>query len=118
MATIRKRGNSYQIRVYSGRDIAGRPIQTTRSWSPPAGMTKRETEAELAKIVAEMETAVEHAQTSQFTAQTPFQEFAAYWVRTSDLAPRTRKDYLDSVSYTHLLSMYLPGCGRCGIAGS
>ena len=95
MATIRKRGNSYQIRVYSGRDIAGRPIQTTRSWSPPAGMTKRETEAELAKIVAEMETAVEHAQTSQFTAQTPFQEFAAYWVRTSDLAPRTRKDYLD-----------------------
>lgn len=94
MATIRKRGNSYQIRVYSGRDIAGRPIQTTRSWSPPAGMTKRETETELAKIVAEMETAAEHAQTSQFTAQTPFGEYAAYWVRVSRLAPSTRSGYM------------------------
>ena len=38
MATVRKRGKSYQIRVSCGYDIAGKQIVKTLNWTPPDGL--------------------------------------------------------------------------------
>ena len=47
MATIRKRGDSYQIRVSSGYDSQYRQVVRTKTWKPTPGMTARQVENEL-----------------------------------------------------------------------
>ena len=47
MATIRKRGKSYQIRVSCGYDIAGKQIVKALNWTPPDGMGARQLKKEL-----------------------------------------------------------------------
>lgn len=46
MANIRKRGNSYQIRVSCGYDTKGNQVSKTMTWKPPEGMTERQAEKE------------------------------------------------------------------------
>ena len=47
MATIRKRGNSYQIRVSVGYDTKGNHKEQAMTWKPAEGMTERQIEKEL-----------------------------------------------------------------------
>lgn len=47
MATIKKRGNSYLIRVYYGYDINHKQIEHSMTWKPPKGMTPRQIEKEV-----------------------------------------------------------------------
>lgn len=47
MATIRKRGNSYQIRVSCGYNTADEQIIQTKTWKPDAKMTAKQIEKEL-----------------------------------------------------------------------
>lgn len=47
MATVRQRGNSYQIIVSCGYDSAGKQIKHTLTWKPAPGMTKKQIEKEL-----------------------------------------------------------------------
>lgn len=47
MATVRKRGKSYQIRVSCGYDIAGKQIVKTLNWTPPEGLGARQLKKEL-----------------------------------------------------------------------
>ena len=47
MATVRKRGKSYQIRVSCGYDIAGKQIVKTLNWTPPDGLGARQLKKEL-----------------------------------------------------------------------
>lgn len=49
MANIRKRGDSYQIRVSLGYDTKGHQIFKTMTWKPPKGMTPRQAEKEAYK---------------------------------------------------------------------
>ena len=49
MANIRKRGNSYQIRVSCGYDTKGNQVSKTMTWKPPEGMTERQAEKEAYK---------------------------------------------------------------------
>lgn len=44
MATIRKRNNSYQIRVSCGYNVKGEQITKTTTWKPAPNMTKRQIE--------------------------------------------------------------------------
>ena len=44
MANIRKRGNTYQIRVSCGYDTKGEQIMQTMTWKPPEGMTAKQAE--------------------------------------------------------------------------
>lgn len=46
MATVRKRGNSYRIRVYHGYDITGKQIVRSKTWVPPAHMTEKQAKKE------------------------------------------------------------------------
>ena len=47
MATITKRGQSYQIRVSCGYDVDGKQIRRIRTWRPDAGMSERQIQKEL-----------------------------------------------------------------------
>ena len=47
MANIRKRGNTYQIRVSCGYDTKGELIMQTMTWKPPEGMTPKQAEKEV-----------------------------------------------------------------------
>lgn len=47
MANIRKRGNSYQIRVSAGYDALGRQVVRSMTWKPEPGMSERQVSAEL-----------------------------------------------------------------------
>ena len=55
MAYIRKRGNSYQIRVSCGMDDNGEQIEQTMTWKPDPGMTEKQTEKEVQRIAFEFE---------------------------------------------------------------
>ena len=55
MATIRKRGNSYQIRVFCGSDIYGKKIIHSMTWKPDEKRTQRQIEKELNKIAVQFE---------------------------------------------------------------
>lgn len=47
MATIRKRGTSYQIRVSCGADVNGKKIIESMTWKPEPNMTPKQIEKEL-----------------------------------------------------------------------
>lgn len=47
MATIRKRGDSYQIRVSTGYDTKGNHKEQAMTWKPEPGMTQRQIEKSL-----------------------------------------------------------------------
>ena len=47
MANIRKRGNTYQIRVSCGYDVRGVQQFQSKTWKPDEGMTPKQIEKEL-----------------------------------------------------------------------
>ncbi len=47
MATIRQRGNSYQIRVSCGYDADGNQVEQSMTWKPDRKMTPKQLEKEL-----------------------------------------------------------------------
>lgn len=49
MATVRKRGESYQIRVSCGLNSQGKQIIKTYTWKPAPGMTAKQIEETLEK---------------------------------------------------------------------
>ncbi len=55
MATIRQRGNSYQIRVSCGTDIYSKKIVESMTWKPDENMTPRQIEKELNRVVVHFE---------------------------------------------------------------
>lgn len=55
MAYIRKRGDSYQIRVSCGMDDKGDQVERTMSWKPDPRMSERQAEKEVQKIALEFE---------------------------------------------------------------
>ena len=76
MATIRKRGNSYQIRVSCGYDTSGNQVVQTMTWKPADGMNKKQVEKELQKQAILFE---DKCMKGQVTANIKFQDFAEQW---------------------------------------
>ena len=76
MATTRKRGNSYQIRVSVGYDTKGNQVVRTKTWKPSAGMTARQIEKELLKQAIMFE---EQCLKGVVTTDIKFEEFADRW---------------------------------------
>ncbi len=73
MATVRKRGNTYQIRVSCGYDTKGNQIIQTKSWKPDEGMTSKQIEKELQRQTVLFE---ESCKIGQTTASVKFETFA------------------------------------------
>ena len=55
MATIRKRGNSYQIRVSCGYDTKGNQVEQSMTWKPDRKMTEKQIEKELNRVAVKFE---------------------------------------------------------------
>ena len=76
MATIRKRGNTYQIRVSCGYDSKGNQVIQTTSWKPEPNMTARQAEKEVQKQAMLFEN---KCLKGQITANVKFEDFAEQW---------------------------------------
>ena len=76
MATIRKRGNTYQIRVSCGYDTIGNQVIQTTTWKPEPNMTARQAEKEVQKQAMLFE---EKCLKGQITANVKFETFAEQW---------------------------------------
>lgn len=76
MANIRKRGNTYQIRVSCGYDTNGKQISQTTTWKPNEGMTPKQIEKEVQRQAWLFE---EKCLKGQVTATVKFEEFAEQW---------------------------------------
>ncbi len=78
MATIRKRGNSYQIRVSVGYDTKGAHLEQTMTWKPNDKMTPKQIEKELNRQAVMFE---EACLKGQVTAPVKFQDYAEEWFK-------------------------------------
>ena len=76
MATIRKRGDSYQIRVSDGYDAKGNHKEQSMTWKPPDGMTEKQIQKELNRQVVMFE---EKVRCGFKTAAVKFEELAEEW---------------------------------------
>ena len=77
MATIRKRGNSYQIRVSCVYDTNGNHKEQSMTWKPEKGMTERQIQKELNRVAVNFEEACSHG----YKAAVKFQDFAEQWFK-------------------------------------
>lgn len=76
MATIRKRGNAYQIRVSVGYDTKGNHKEQAMTWKPPEGLTDRQIQKELNRQAVMFEDACNRG----FTAKAvKFEELCEEW---------------------------------------
>ncbi len=76
MATIRKRGDSYQIRVSVGYDTKGKHKEQSITWKPDEGMTERQIQKELNRQAVMLEEACMHGYKAKAVK---FQELAEEW---------------------------------------
>lgn len=93
MATIRKRGHSYQIRVSCGYDTNGNQVEQSMTWKPEPGMTEKQIEKELNRQAVLFE---EACLNGHITAAIKFQDFSEQWFREYaeiKLKPQTIRSY-------------------------
>lgn len=76
MATIKKRGDSYLIRVSCGYDINGNHKEQSFTWKPDEGMSKKQIEKELNRQAVMFEEACNHGYKA---SAVKFQELAEEW---------------------------------------
>lgn len=76
MATARKRGNAYQIRVSLGYDLYGKQIIKSTTWTPPPEMTKQEIRKELERHKIQFE---DECFRTPDVSNIKFEPFAEHW---------------------------------------
>lgn len=107
MATVRKRGNTYQIRVSCGYDSGGKQIEKSMTWTPPLNMTKRQIEKELERQMILFE---EKCRAGQFLdGNITFSEFAERWFK--DYAENQLKSRTVT-RYKELMQRIIPAIGH------
>ena len=80
MASIRKRGNTYQITVSAGRDITGRQLIETATFVPDKTKTPKQQQKDLDAFVYEFEQKVKNNQRLQGDKVT-LAAFSEYWLK-------------------------------------
>lgn len=78
MATIRKRGKSYQIRVSCGYDVNGNQVERSMTWKPDPKMTEKQIEKELQRQAVLFE---ESCMNGHVNSTVKFQEFTEQWFK-------------------------------------
>ena len=91
MATIKKRGNSYLFRVFSGYSVAGKQIETSKTWRIPQGMSDKQAEKEALRLAVLFEEECRGGATSSGTVKFDtfftqwFDEFATLTIKASTM---------------------------------
>lgn len=121
MATIRKRGKSYEITVSCGYDVTGKQIRRTKTYTPDEKMTAKQIEKEVQRQAVLFEEQCNNGQV--MNGNIKFADFANDWFKhkKNDLRPKTYARYLsmlprinaaighmrlDRIQPTHLLTFY------------
>jgi len=134
MATARKKGRGFEIRVHCGYDTNGRKISKSKIWVPDRNYTPKQLEKELERQKIIFEDEVKYGKCSNGNVK--FQTFADMWIEQyaeKQLAPSTIDRYkellvrinkaighirLDALTPLHLNSFYRnleePGIKKCG----
>lgn len=108
MATYRKRGDSYQIRVYAGRDKDGKDLYKSTTFRPDPGMNEKQVERALKKAMADFERRVQTGEI--LDGRTTFEELVETWFK--EIAPQTIVQNTAD-NYRLLLNLYvLPAIGH------
>lgn len=76
MASIRKKNNSYEVRVSCGYDVNGKQKFQQMTWKPAEGMTKKQIEKEVNRQAVLFE---EACRKGQITANVKFESFFEQW---------------------------------------
>ena len=95
MASIRKRNDTYTIRVSLGYDSNGKQIQKFMTWKPPQGMTENQIKKELERQKVIFEKQCQSGQCMSDNIR--FSEFAEYWLNEyaqKQLRPKTVSGYI------------------------
>lgn len=107
MASIRKRGGTYQIRVSAGYDINRKQIIKTKTWKPLPEWSEKRIEKELNKATVQFENDV---LTGHYVdGSVRFGEFAERWLReygSQNLRPKS------ILRYQNLLDRIVPAIGH------
>lgn len=96
MATIRKRGDSYQIRVSVGYDTKGNHKEQAMTWKPEPGMTQRQIDKELNRQAVMFEEACMHGYKA---SAVKFEELSEEWFE------EYAKPNLRSTTYERMLQL-------------
>lgn len=80
MASIRKRGNSYQITVSNGRDSSGKQILETVTFTPDTTLTPKKQQEALDKFVFDFEQKVKSGKLLKGEKLT-LKEYSDYWLK-------------------------------------
>jgi len=107
MATIRKTGSSYQIRVSSGSDSNGKQVMRTLTWKPDPGMTENQIKKELTKKAVNFEHEVKDGLAGGCNIK--LSDFSIKWM--SDYAEVQLKPNTVEL-YKNLLLRILPALGN------
>lgn len=79
MASIRKRGKSYQVTVSNGRDIHDRQILETATWTPDPNKTEKQNRKALERFAMDFEDKVKNGKYLDGEKMT-FQDFTERWM--------------------------------------
>ena len=79
MASIRKRGKSYQITVSNGRDIHDKQILETTTWTPDPDKTEKQNQKALERFAMDFEDKVKSGRYLKGEKMT-CQEYSALWL--------------------------------------
>lgn len=96
MATIRKRGDNYQIRVSCGYDTNGKQVVRTKTWRPDKKLTAKQIEKELNHQAVMFEDACING---FMTSATKFSEFAERW-KMEYAENNLKQTTIDNMSHT------------------
>lgn len=109
MATVTKRGKSYQFRVYAGYDISGKQIVRSKTWTPPADWSEKRADKEANIQAAIFEDQVRNGLSGN--GKIRFTDFAALWFdkyALPQLRPRTVARYQELLVRIDLAIGHLP----------
>ena len=94
MASIRKRGDTYQITVSNGRDTSGRKILETTTFHPDPNRTEKQNQKALEAFARNFEERVKNGQTAGDNIT--FETFARNWLEnyvSVECKPTTEESY-------------------------
>ena len=97
MATVRKRGDSYQIRVFCGLDITGKRIEKYTQWKPDPSMSSKQIEKELERRKVIFEQQIKHGR--YYDGSISFQSFADSWMQNYGKTNLSHKTYARNIQY-------------------
>jgi len=119
MASIRKRGSSYQIIVSLGRDMSGRKLSESTTWTPDESRTAKQNEKALADFAYDFEKAVRSGKYLSGEKMT-YAEFIGLWrseyaekqleattIERSDIAFKTILPAIGHIKLAALLPLHI-----------